>query len=140
MGYIQKEIATGLAIRSESKFADGTPSKCTPYELGQIWDTILSKMIASPGIKLGQIIRNYADKESKPEEKKAMFEVLFNIAMAGVQDNLDMVEEVATIGIGMMFKDNLDNSNPMSIVHIVNNRAISVLETPVQIEQEGKVA
>ena len=39
--YIQKEIATGLEIQSKSTFADGTPSNCTPYELGQVWDTII---------------------------------------------------------------------------------------------------
>jgi hypothetical protein len=39
--YLQKEITTGLEIQSKSTFADGTPSNCTPYELGSIWGTII---------------------------------------------------------------------------------------------------
>lgn len=86
------------------------------------------------------MLRNYANTKSKPEDKKAIFNILFEIAMAGVQDNRDMIEEVAVIGVGMMLKDNLDDSNPMSIVHIMNSRAISTLASPQESEQEVKVA
>ncbi len=86
------------------------------------------------------MLRNYANTKSKPEDKKAISNILFEIALAGVQDNHDMVEEVAVIGIGMMLKDNLDNSNPTSIVHIMNSRAVSALENSVQPEKEGKAA
>jgi hypothetical protein len=86
------------------------------------------------------MLRNYAHIKSTPEDRKAIFNTLFNISMTGVQDNHDMIEEVAVIGIGMMLKDNLDESNPMSIVHIMNSRAVSALASPTEPKQEAKVA
>ena len=39
--YVIEELGNGLAIRSKSVFLDGTPSNCTPYELGEVWDMII---------------------------------------------------------------------------------------------------
>ena len=86
------------------------------------------------------MLRNYADIKSKLEDKKAIFNMLFDIAMTDADNNAEITEEVAVIGIGMMLKDNLDNSNPTSIVHIMNSRAVSALASPQESEQEAKVA
>ena len=70
------------------------------------------------------MLRNYANTKSKPEDRKVIFHILFDIAMMDVQENIVITEEVAMIGIAMMLKDDLEDSNSMSIVHMMHDRAI----------------
>lgn len=108
--------------------------------MSKVWDTIIEKIIINKKINLGQMLRNYANTKSKPEDRKAIFHILFDIAMTDVQENIAMTEEVAMIGIAMMLRDDLEDNNPMSIAHIMHDRAISALAFSSETEQQTKTS
>lgn len=138
--YIVKETKTGLEIQSKFIVADNIPATNTPYKMSKVWDTIIEKIITNKKINLGQMLRNYANTKSKLEDRKAIFHILFDIAMTDVEENIAMTEEVAMLGIAMMLKDDLVDSNPMSIVHMMHDRVISALASSSETEQQTKTA
>ena len=97
--------------------------------ISDIWDQIIIGLTEEKRICLPKMLMSFYDRNTTNAEKKDKVKTIFDIAMENYYHWQEVNQEAIVLGMGMMLEDKLYWDDTGSIIHIIGNNVISIVET-----------